>query len=169
MAGYSGFSMSNNAVEAYENGEKPISKWSKKDILNSIDNAIENGELVLNCSKDKLRKVPVALLKELCLTCSSWHHTSNYYNRTDFYAVDLQKVELLTDESIEDRMKSKDAVEITEEIWKCAFLEWSGTRKHPKATEVVEEGIIRGEWFFRKDGSKKKVTANGFRRIERLR
>ena len=77
MAGYSGFSMSNNAVEAYENGEKPISKWSKKDILNSIDNAIENGELVLNCSKDKLRKVRVALLKPVVSVRpsgrESWH------------------------------------------------------------------------------------------------
>lgn len=30
MAGYNGYSMSNNAVAAYENGEKPLSKWKKK-------------------------------------------------------------------------------------------------------------------------------------------
>lgn len=29
MAGYSGYSMSNNAVDAYESGEKPRSKWTK--------------------------------------------------------------------------------------------------------------------------------------------
>jgi len=29
MSGYDGYSMSNNAVDAYENGEKPISKWTK--------------------------------------------------------------------------------------------------------------------------------------------
>lgn len=33
MAGYYGYSMSNNAVEAYENGEMPISKWTKKEIV----------------------------------------------------------------------------------------------------------------------------------------
>lgn len=27
-AGYYGFSMSNNAVEAYDSGEMPISKWT---------------------------------------------------------------------------------------------------------------------------------------------
>lgn len=33
MAGYNGFSMSNNAVAAYEDGEKPLSKWTKANIL----------------------------------------------------------------------------------------------------------------------------------------
>ena len=28
MAGYRGFSMSNNAVDAYNSGEKPFSKWT---------------------------------------------------------------------------------------------------------------------------------------------
>ena len=32
MAGYCGYSMSNNAVDAYNSGEKPISKWKKQDI-----------------------------------------------------------------------------------------------------------------------------------------
>ena len=29
MAGYCGYSMSNNAVAAYDEGKKPISKWKK--------------------------------------------------------------------------------------------------------------------------------------------
>ena len=35
MAGYSGFSMSNNAVDAYDNGEKPLSKsyWTISAVL----------------------------------------------------------------------------------------------------------------------------------------
>ena len=52
MAGYNGWSMSNNAVEAYANGEKPLSKWSKADILE----AIEEQEVELNCTIEKLRK-----------------------------------------------------------------------------------------------------------------
>ena len=55
-----------------------------------------------------------------------------------------------------------------EEKWKCAFLEWSGTRAHPKATEIIEEGVVKGDWFYRKNGSKKKTTANGFSFIEKL-
>lgn len=37
MAGYNGFSMSNNAVAAYEDGEKPLSKWTKADIYMTRD------------------------------------------------------------------------------------------------------------------------------------
>lgn len=28
--------------------------------------------------------------------------------------------------------------------------------------------IVKGQWFFRKDGSKKKTSANGFRFIEKV-
>ena len=80
MSGYYGYSMSNNAVEAYENGERPLSKWRKSDILE----AISVSEIELKCSISKLQKLPVKVLKEVCLTYSSWHHTSNHYNQTNF-------------------------------------------------------------------------------------
>ena len=54
MAGYSGYSMSNNAVAAYENGEKPLSKWKKADILE----AVKTQEVELKCSPSKLQKHP---------------------------------------------------------------------------------------------------------------
>lgn len=169
MAGYNGWSMSNNAVAAYEDGEKPLSKWTKTDIFDEI----ENQKVKLKCSMEKLRKLPAKALKEVCLTYSSWHHTSNHYNRTDFYSLDIDYIENLTDEKIEGLIRDYKADKKTEdkpldEKWRCAFLEWSGTRKHPKATEVIEEGIIKGNWFYRKDGSKKKTTANGFRFIEKI-
>lgn len=169
MAGYNGWSMSNNAVAAYADGEKPLSKWRKSDVLD----AISSSEIELKCSMEKLRKVPAKVLKEVCLQYSSWHHTSNYYNETDFYSLNEDAIENLTDEKI-DRLlaeyktnKNADP-EPTEETWKCAFLVWGGTRKHPTATEIVEEGIIKGDWFYRKNGSKKKTTANGFRFIEKI-
>ena len=133
MAGYKGWAMSNNAVAAYENGEKPLSKWTKAAILD----AIRKQEIELKCSKEKLRKLPVEVLKETCLIYSSWHHTSSHYNKTDFYSL-------------------------------CAFLEWSGSKRHPKATELIEVGIVKGDWFYREDGSKKKTTANGFKFLERV-
>ena len=46
MAGYNGWSMSNNAVMAYKDGEKPLSKWTKKDILDAIEKQAVN----LQCS-----------------------------------------------------------------------------------------------------------------------
>lgn len=169
MAGYSGCSMSNNAVAAYEDGETPLSKWRKIDILE----AIEESEIELKCSIEKLRKLPVKILKEVCLRYSSWHHTSNHYNETNFYSLNEDEIESLTDDKIDEllneyKVNKKEESEPTEEKWKCAFLEWGGTRKHPTATETIEEGIVKGDWFYRKDGSKKKTTANGFRFIEKI-
>ncbi len=169
MAGYNGWSMSNNAVDAYENGETPLSKWRKSDILE----AIEESEIELKCSIEKLRKLPVKILKEVCLRYSSWHHTSNHYNETDFYSLDEERIENLTDTKIDEllidyEVNKKEEVKLTEEKWKCAFLEWGGTRKHPTATEIIEEGTVKGDWFYRKNGSKKKTTANGFRFIEKI-
>lgn len=171
MAGYNGFSMSNNAVAAYESGEKPLSKWRKVDIIEAIEDAIREEELNLICSMGKLKKTPVKILKNLCLYQSSWHHTSNHYNKTDFYSLDVSSIAELTDEKIDriiENNKKEKSEKPTEERWKCAFLEWSGTRKHPKATEIIEEGIVKGDWFIRADGSKKKTTANGFRFIEKI-
>lgn len=169
MAGYNGFSMSNNAVAAYEDGEKPLSKWTKTDIFD----AINKQEVELKCSIEKLKKLPVKVLKEVCLTYSSWHHTSNHYNKTDFYSLDVDRIENLADDKIEEllldyKTGKKAESKPLEERWECAFLEWSGSRKHPVATEVIEEGIIKGNWFYRKDGSKKKTTANGFRFIKQI-
>lgn len=169
MAGYNGFSMSNNAVAAYEDGEKPLSKWTKADVLE----AIKEQEIELKCSIEKLKKLPVKVLKEICLTYSSWHHTSNHYNKTDFYSLDVDRIENLTDDKIEEllldyKAGKKAESKPSEERWECAFLEWSGTRKHPVATEVIEEGIIKGNWFYRKDGSKKKTTANGFKFLKQI-
>lgn len=33
MAGYHNYSMSNNAIEAYHTGEKPISKWKNQTLF----------------------------------------------------------------------------------------------------------------------------------------
>lgn len=166
-----GFSMSDNAVMAYENGEKPLSRWAKKDILEAIEKAVTEGSLTLKCSMETLKKVSVEVLRSVCLYKSSWHHTSNHYNKTDFYSLDLEEISEMTDEKLQTLMKnSKDEVKenVTEERWKCAFLEWSGSRNYPKATEHIEEGIVRGNWFIRADGSKKKTTASGFRFIEKI-
>lgn len=62
MAGYSGYSMSNNAVAAYENGEKPLSKWKKADILE----AVKTQEVELKCSPSKLQKLPHHRTGSLC-------------------------------------------------------------------------------------------------------
>ena len=49
MAGYCGYSMSNNAVDAYNDGEKPLSKWTKRAIIEAIEEAVECEDLQLQC------------------------------------------------------------------------------------------------------------------------
>ena len=84
MAGYKGYSMSNNAVIAYECGEKPYSKWTKADILEDLSYLIKEDEIELKCDFSKIKKLPADAVKDLFLHSSSWHHTSSYYNKTVF-------------------------------------------------------------------------------------
>lgn len=86
MAGYKGYSMSNNAISAYESGEKPLSRWTKPAIMDELDKAYSAGELPLEAleAADGMKTTD---LKNAVLVYSSCHHTSAKYNRTKFYQV----------------------------------------------------------------------------------
>ena len=60
MAGYNGYSKSNNAVDAENCGRFPATRLAK----------------LLNVSVDAIRQV---------LEPSEWHHTSSWYNETNYY------------------------------------------------------------------------------------
>jgi hypothetical protein len=112
MAGYFDQSMSNNAMDAYSNGEKPKSKWTKKTILAEIQRKMKCVELELVCSFDKLKKLPLPVLQENFLEYSSWHHTSMYYNRTDFFRLDLIELKYTDDEELDEMFATyRDTVE----------------------------------------------------------
>ena len=90
MSGYYGYSMSNNAISAYENGEKPLSKWTRSAILNHIAGLILDGELPEEIVSE-VDKMKTADLRQF-LSASSWHHTSSHYNRTTFYSVNADRI-----------------------------------------------------------------------------
>lgn len=177
MAGYCGWSMSNNAVDAYDNGEMPMSKWGKRDIVDQIEEGVEKGDIELHCSMNKLEKLPLGVLREYFLERTSWHHTGKYYQETDFYSLNICYIEELTDEELmwlaskykdeQRRLKEEKVAEVSEK-WECSFLEWSGTRKHRKSTEIREIGTIKGNWFYRKNGHKKSLNARGFKKIRQI-
>ena len=77
--GYDGYSMSNNARAAYAEGEQPLSKWGKKEILDAVSE--------INPDID-FSRLTLETLKDRFLTQSSWHHTSIFYNTTGFYSID---------------------------------------------------------------------------------
>lgn len=155
MSGYNGYSMSNNAVVAYACGEKPLSKWKKSDILFAIKSAIDNGSLILKCNIDKLSKLQLSILKSF-LVFSSWHHTSSRYNKTDFYSVDFERIEELTDNDINDLLKKYKSENVhNKEISYCyAYAEvqiWSNSRSYSKIIGLDRvAGIVIGRWLYYK-------------------
>lgn len=171
MAGYKGFSMSNNAVEAYESGEMPLSKWTKAEMLEAAEKTIKADELKVDFNFELLKKVKVADLKRILLIKSSWHHTSSRFNKTDFYTIDADSLESLTNADLE-RLIGKKTTKKEEpkiEKWECRFREKTGgTLKHPKYEFFTEIGEIKGNWFYREDGSKKSIYAKGFCKIRKV-
>lgn len=157
MAGYNGYSMSNNAVAAYANGEKPYSKWTKAEILAEL--------FSIGFHSDLIKQLTVSELKALFLRRTSWHHTSSRFNKTDFYSVTGE----VSDADIQ-RMIAMRAIQQpkTETLTKALvhYLTWEGTRKHPKAVEHTSYALLNDSWAFLPDGTKKKRTANGFYILE---
>ena len=167
MAGYNGYSMSNNAVDAYESGEKPMSKWTKTEMLKAIPAEY----------RDSFKGFKAAILKNVLLRESSWHHTSSHYNRTYFYAVVeidednaaalIARCESQSAAALIARCESQSAAapvkkeEPKKSIHRVKYLVWGGTRKRPKAEEVVEECEVIGNWAMTSNG-KKSTTARGF-------
>lgn len=171
-SGYSGYSMSNRAVEAYYNGEKPLSKWTKADIIDAVK--AYAAEEPLYCPIEAIKKAPAQVLKNLLLYRTSWHHTSSYCNSTDFYSVNLTALSELTEGLLLEKTAAfKDQKDKPAEANKykgnIKYLEWSGTRKHPKATtcELMNVNIEeKGCFYIVTDNAgkqllKKKIGSNG--------
>ena len=178
MAGYDGYSMSNNAREAYDCGFAPKSKWNKAAMLEAIEKWIKDNEDVEDI-KFSLEDV-TAMSKDLMFThffiCKEWHHTSSRYNRTDFYGLNDYTLENITSEEIrkliEKEKKSKDSKtgkdkKTYEGACVCEFKNWTGSRKHPKCELVQDIGVIKGKLFYSDHYGKKRLTTDGFRIVEK--
>lgn len=124
MAGYSGFSMSNNAVDAYAGGLRPASK---------------------------ITGVPAKLVAEY-VSPREWHHCSKEYNRVNFFSPGEARAifGLESDDSFPanplavaalaaHKASRKDAGQIYDNCT-VNWLEWGGTKARPRAYERVETG-----------------------------
>ena len=175
MAGYCGYSMSNNAVAAYENGEMPKSKWTKDLMLSAVaeqiadldaDEAKEfNADLI-----ERVKKCTISELRGLLLDDAGWHHTSEYFNKTSFYCVNIWNISDAALSAIEskrtEKAAEKSAQQQPEKIERnVSFLVWSGSRNHPKSTRYTERCEIKGNWAMTSYG-KKSITGNGFRFLD---
>ena len=170
MAGYHNHSMSNNAIAAYAHGEKPLSKWRKRDILETAaEYMAEQGDTSAAQKLAWLRSMPLALLKIRALRRSSWHHTSKHYNETDFYSLNEYFLDEMTEEDTQSDSAPEPPAQPTRRQGSIFFLEWGGTRKHPKATEQAMHNVYieeRGSFYHVYDQSdklilRKKIGSNG--------
>ncbi len=75
--------MSNNAVEAYSEGKRPLWKWRKSDISQAVETL---------AGKDIVSDMDAAEMKESFLERTEWHHVGSAYNKQDFYAISLDKI-----------------------------------------------------------------------------
>lgn len=152
-SGYCGFSMSIRAVQAYEYGAKPRSKWTKADI---IAEAIIDSDW----TEADLKKYPVEVLRMAFLKYDSWHHTSSCFNSTDFYTVDSSTSKEVLESIATEYNKPAKAAEIT--LAKVNYGEWTGTRRHLKLVYHDAYAVIKGNWAWLDTGEKKKVDGKHF-------
>jgi len=155
--GYVGRSMSVRAAEAYGNGEKPLSKWTKAKIMDSILDIVYDYDLDLDL--EEIAKLTVEEMKDNLLTLSSWHHTGKHYNVTYFYSVDVDGLKSLNVDEIiasrEPRKPREKKVEIKPEKLKCRWVE--------DGCEVRDYGVRKGNWFYPDNHfGKKKVNGKYF-------
>lgn len=124
MSGYNNFSMSNNAVAAYNRGCAPASK---------------------------IKGVPTILVAIYC-TRSEWHHSSKNYNKVDFYNEEEVRAAFgletsadyeVNPEAVQALAEHKAAgapVAVVHQNCKVNWIQWTGTLKRPKATDRIELG-----------------------------
>lgn len=129
--GYDGYSMSNNARAAYAGGEKPLSNWTKTDIIDAIQDINPD----IDCSR-----LNTTTLKNEFLTQTSWHHTSKFYNKTDFYSINTEYVKGLTQSEV-------DAIKNVTEPKKVrnASVDASVDDAYSKIQTIVEAGLAKNE------------------------
>lgn len=93
---YQSYSMSRNAVIAYENDEMPKSKWTKKAMIDKIIDTIYL-EFEHDMNLDDIEKMVDELINKPCnkndvfytfFEYKGYHHTGKFYKITYFYGVD---------------------------------------------------------------------------------
>ncbi|MCL2034476.1 MAG: hypothetical protein FWG94_07065 [Oscillospiraceae bacterium] len=148
MAGYSGISMSNNAVEAYAEGRKPVSSITKEDIQkHGINEGITFFRwYVKNCCRS-----------------DEWHHSSPKYNQTTFYNIEeccnqFKKADI---EKLKTKYKSQskpktDAMKDNKPYY--AWVEYSISTFSGRRKYLEAYAIVFNCWAYIKDDYKKGIV-----------
>ncbi|WP_434474946.1 hypothetical protein [Thomasclavelia ramosa] len=126
-SGYIGYSMSRRAAEAYEDGEMPKSKWTKKAMVAAIQSYCDKFDMLFD--PDLLKGMHKDEVFERFFYESSWHHTSKFFNETDFYKLDEDAVcgsfrpmtdtevaerDAMRQQAIEEKRAEREAMRVAE-------------------------------------------------------
>lgn len=165
--GYSGYSMSNNAIACYDDGIYPISKWTKDEIisqaigfLNENVSEIEKNDLIINLMK----KSRTNMLKGVFLEYDSWHHSSKFFNKTTFYKLNTYLIEELSEKNTleietffnkkneafkpEKKEKQKEKSSTNSRVEYVYIRYYTLEKKRGRWVEVYDDfyGYKKGDW-----------------------
>ena len=143
--------MSNNAIDAYDRGLRPRSKWGKADILDALP---ANARAYL-----QLDEYPLEFLREYFLYPEEWHHTSKLYNKTEFYRPRINSIDD-TPEDVQDlyrvwlqrQQKAQAAKTAAPRKARVTYTHWiehrteSGNwsrRQHQKTRRILSPAQVR--------------------------
>jgi hypothetical protein len=147
MAGYSGKSMSNNAVEAYSEGKKPISNITKEDIQKyGVSGSLSFFKW---------------FIKNYC-DSEEWHHTSPKYNETVFYDIEkcCNNMKKMNIDNLKAKYKSQKRPKSTEDADNNLYyarIEYSISTYSGRRKYINDYAIIYKCWAYIKDDYKKEV------------
>jgi hypothetical protein len=153
MAGYDlDFGMSNNAIDAYSNGVRPLSRWTV--------------ELLREGGWKETRTLAMYLAKSGFWPSFEWHHSGGtWFNEVKFYDVEylVERWDDLTEAERDERRGAAKCKPKAEEGRKVSghFTIWGGSRRRPtKMGQQEFTGILRGGWIHLDGGGRKKASGN---------
>ena len=156
MSGYHGWSMSNNAVDAYSRGLMPLTKWTKPLILKRIEHLGYNSEFFKKWNSMELKTL---------LYSPEWHHTGGAFNNTNFYDIDTDAVVNYLNGVEKPIIKTEKKEKLIEDdgFWhgkyKCTeFHPTSSYNKYKIWYEEFENAKRKGDWIILSNGVKKKFS-----------
>jgi hypothetical protein len=153
MAGYAGYSMSNNAVDAHDAGRVPASAVTAA--------TLTAAGLPLTVAQFR-RGVAAGVIRS-----GEWHHTSKHFNPTAFFDLADLAAELAEGGwSIDDIPAEPCAT--PERRVTLTFDQWEGSHTRGSFVRYVAAATVRANWAHLDDGGKKRLDGAHIVKVEDL-
>lgn len=124
--GYLGSSMSVRAAEAYEQGEMPISRWTKTAIIQAVKGYCFDFDLAYD--PDIENNTKAELVKEF-LEYKSWHHSSRTAREVEFFGLNEDAVCRSFEQMSEEQIIERDRQMAAEQAAQEARLQFMNARE----------------------------------------